>query len=88
MTTFLHMQGADIELAEDESFNKARHRLNKAQRQLEDYRNGNIDGDSDGQKFDPYHQLSFGTAEGGRISVNVEKVIGITSDTAKDVGSE
>jgi capsule polysaccharide export protein KpsE/RkpR len=86
MTTFLHVQGADIQLAEDESFNKARHRLNKAQRQLEDYRNGNIDGDSDGQKFDPYHQLSFKTSEGGRVSANVEKVIAITSDEEKDVG--
>ena len=87
MTTFLHTQGADIELASDESFNKARHRMNTAQRQLEDYRNGNIDGDSEGQKFNPYHQLSFKTAEGGRVSVNVEKVIGISSDEAKDVGS-
>jgi hypothetical protein len=90
MTVTLHVQGADIELHESEKYNKVRHRLNKAQRQLEDYRNGNIDGESDGQKFNPYHVLSFKMAteddEGGRISVNVEKVIAATSDEPKDVG--
>lgn len=90
MATTLHVQGADIELHEDETFNKARHRLNRALRQLEDYRQGNIDGDAEGQKFEPFHQLSFkmanGTAEGGRITVSVEKVIGVSSDEPKDVG--
>lgn len=90
MTVTLHVQGADVQLHESESFNKARHRLNQAQRQLEDYRNGNIDGESSGQKFNPYHVLSFRMAteddDGGRISVNVEKIIAITSDEPKDVG--
>lgn len=85
MATFIIIQGGEMEIAEN--YNLVRHRLNKAQRQLLDYQNGNIDGDSDDQKFDPYHQLSFKTAEGGRISVNVEKVIGVSSDEAKDAGS-
>lgn len=84
MATTLHVQGADIELDESESFNKLRHRLNKAFKQKVDYENGNIDGETEGQKFDPFHTLSFATEGGGRISVNVEKVIGISSDTAKD----
>lgn len=85
MATTLHIQGADIELDESESFNKVRHRLNKAAKQKIDYENGNIDGVTDGQKFDPFHTLSFATDGGGRFSANVEKIIGVSSDTAKDV---
>lgn len=35
----------------------------------------------------PFSKLSFKTAEGGRISVNFEKVIGVGSDEPKDQGS-
>lgn len=86
MTTFLHLQGADIGLAEDESFNKARHRLNRAQQQMIDYAEGNIDGESKDQKFQPFHELSFKTDNGGRIAVNIDKVIAVSSDEEKDVG--
>lgn len=85
MATYLFVQGLDpVELAEDESFNKARQRGNTALRLRIDLENGNIDGESKGQKFDPMHKLSFATAAGGRIAVNPEKFIGIGSDDAKD----
>lgn len=88
MATYLFVQGLDpVELAEDESFNKVRHRSNKALRIKVDLENGNIDGETKGQKFDPMHLMSFKTAEGGRISVNPEKFIGVGSDEAKDAGT-
>lgn len=87
MSTTIHLAGADIQLHDSETFNKARHRLNRAQKLIEDYKLGNVSADED---FEPYHLLSFkmenDTEEGGRISVNVEKVIGISSDEPKDVG--
>lgn len=88
MSVYLFVQGLDpVELAGDETFNKVRHRGNKAMQRRIDLENGNIDGKSEGQKFDPMHQLSFKTAEGGRISVNPEKFIGVGSDTEKDSAS-
>lgn len=93
MATHLIVQGGEIELHESESFNKARHRLNKAKKLVIDYENGNIDGNSKDEKFDPFHQLSFRTAftdddypDGGRISVDPVKVIGVRSDDHKDLG--
>lgn len=87
MSTTIHLAGGDITLHESESFNKARHRLNRAQKLMEDYALGNVSADDD---FEPYHILSFrmdtDTEEGGRISVNVEKVIAISSDEPKDLG--
>lgn len=73
MTTFLFAQGMEpVELAEDESFNKARARGNEV-----------LTEDSD----KPLHKLSFKTAEGGRVAINPEKFIGVGSDEPKDVGS-
>lgn len=88
MSTFLFVQGLDpVTLSEGESFNKVRHRANKAIQQKIDYENGNIESSD----FDPAHQLSFKTVdeEGniGRISINPEKYIGVGSDTEKDTGS-
>lgn len=65
----------------DESFNKVRRRLNETAKAKIAFENGA------GEDFDPYADLSFKTAEGGRISVNYEKVIGVGSDEAKDQGS-
>lgn len=86
MATFLFVQGLDpVELAEDESFNKARHRGNGALKMKLDYENGNMSGEGD-EKYEPLHLLSFKTAEGGRIAVQPEKFIGVGSDQAKDGG--
>ena len=89
MATYLFAQGMDpVELAEDESFNKARHRGNGALKTLEDYRNGNIDGETKGQEFDPLHSLSFKTVNDdgstGRICISPEKLIGFGSTEEKD----
>lgn len=85
MATLIFVQGLDpVELAEDESFNKARHRLNGALKNKIDYENGTINGTDADQKFEPAHLLSFKTAEGGRITVNPEKIIGFGSDEEKD----
>jgi hypothetical protein len=90
MACTLLIRGGEIELHPSENFNKIRHRANKAKKMLIDYQNGNIDGVSKDQKFDPSHVLSFrtdnGTEEGGRISVDVENYIGVISDEPKDVG--
>jgi hypothetical protein len=83
MATELIVQGGSIELHESETFNKVRHRLNKAKKLTIDYENNNVDASS---KFEPFHMLSFRTAEGGRVSVDPVKIIGVTSDVAKDVG--
>jgi hypothetical protein len=83
MATTIHMQGGSIDL--DENFNMVRQRLNQAQRALEDYRNGTV---ADGTKFRPYHDLSFKTEEGGRISINPEKIIAVESDLPNDKGSK
>lgn len=86
MATELIVQGGSITLHESESFNKVRHRLNRAKKMIIDYENGNIDGTTKGEKFEPFHELSFRTEEDGRVSVDPAKVIGVTSDEPKDVG--
>lgn len=88
MATELIVQGGSIALHESETFNKARHRLNQAKKMIIDYENGNIDGTTKGEKFEPFHKLSFRTEEDGRVSIDPMKVIGITSDEPKDVGGE
>lgn len=93
MSCTLIFRGGDIELHHTENFNKIRHRVNKAKKQLIDYQNGNIDGVTKGQKFEPAHVLSFRTApmddddeDGGRITIDVESYIGVISTEPKDVG--
>lgn len=80
MATYLLVQGMDpVEL--NESFNFARKRANDAAKAKLDYEQGNVD------DYQPFHTLSFKTAEGGRLTVNTDKVIGVGSDEAKDEGS-
>jgi hypothetical protein len=92
MPCILMVRGGEIELHPSENFNKIRHRANKAKKMLIDYQNGNIDGETKGQKFEPAHVLSFRTAavdddeDGGRISIDVESYIGVMSTEPKDVG--
>lgn len=89
MTCTLLVRGGEIELHESENFNKIRQRLNRARQMGEDYKNGTIDGKSEGQKFEPFHILSFRTVDDGRISVDIENTIGVMSDESKDgAGSE
>lgn len=91
MACTLIIRGGEIALHPTENFNKIRHRANKAKAMLIKFQNGVIDGESEGQKFEPAHVLTFktdnGTEEGGRISVDVENYIGVMSDEPKDVGS-
>ena len=84
MACSLLIRGGEIELHEDENFNKIRHRLNKARKLSEDYKNGTIDGNSEGQKFNPFHVLTFRTADDGRIAVDIENCIGVLSDLPRD----
>ena len=86
MTVTLLVRGGEIELHETEKFNKVRHRLNRARKMAEDYKNGTIDGKTDGQKFEPFHVLTFRTADDGRLAVDIENCIGALSDVAKDGG--
>lgn len=84
MTCTLLVRGGEVELHESEKFNKIRQRLNKARKLSEDYKNGTIDGKSEGQAFEPFHLLTFKTADDGRISVDIDNTIGVLSDEPKD----
>jgi hypothetical protein len=88
MACTLLIRGGEIELHESENFNKLRHRLNKARKLSEDYKNGTIDGSTNGQKFDPFHVLTFRTADDGRIAVDIENAIGVLSDEPRDGADE
>lgn len=88
MTTFLFCNGLDpVTLADEESFNKVRKRLTDAKKNVIDYENGNINGVDKGQKFEPFHLVSFQTDAGGRISIDPLKIIGVGSTEPKDVGT-
>ena len=85
MTVTLLVRGGEIELHESEKFNKVRHRLNKARKLDEDYKNGAISGNDD-QKFEPFHMLTFRTADDGRFCGDIQNVFGALSDEPKDSG--
>jgi hypothetical protein len=83
----LLVRGGEIELHETENFNKIRHRLNRARKLSEDYKNGAISGAKEnGQKFEPFHVLTFRTADNGRLAVDIENCIGVLSDVPRDSG--
>lgn len=88
MACQLLIRGGEIELHETENFNKIRHRLNKGRKLSEDYKNGTIDGKSDGEKFDPFHVLTFRTADDGRLAIDIENCIGVLSDEPRDGAGE
>jgi hypothetical protein len=94
MTTFLIVRGGEMELAEEESYNKVRQRLQRAKKNVMDYSNGNIDGVSKGDKnsesqlFDPFMLLSFKTADDGRCCFDPDDVIGCRSDVPSDQTEE
>jgi hypothetical protein len=89
MPCTLLVRGGEIELHESEKFNKIRHRLNKARKLSEDYKNGAISGaGEDGQKFEPFHVLTFRTADEGRVAVDIENCIGVMSDESRDGANE
>ena len=83
MATFLLIRGMEpVEV--EASYNLVRQRINQA-----------VTGtDRDGVKADdkernrPLHKISFKTAEGGRIAIVPDHVIGVGSDTEKDEGGE
>jgi len=82
MATLLFVQGLDpIELAEEESYNKARKRGNDVLKLKIDYENGSS------EDYRPLHLLSFKTADGGRVCCQPDKFIGVGSDEEKDAGS-
>jgi hypothetical protein len=87
MTVTLLVRGGEIELHESEQFNKVRHRLNRARKMSEDYKNGTIDGKTEGQKFQPFHMLTFRTADDGRFTGDIENVFGALSDEPRDGGN-
>lgn len=85
MGVYISAQGMEpVELADDESFTKVRQRFNKAVAGKIEFENAVMNGTKPDGKYDPFHGLTFATAEGGRISLNVDKIIGIYSDTSKD----
>lgn len=89
MTCTLLVRGGEIELHDSELFNKVRQRLNRARKLSEDYKNGTISGDKNNGEtpFEPFHVLSFRTADDGRVAVDIENCIGVLSDEPKDVGA-
>lgn len=87
MTCTLLVRGGEIELHDSELFNKVRQRLNRARKLSEDYKNGTISGDKKEAAFEPFHVLTFKTADDGRVAVDIENCIGVLSDEPKDVGA-
>ena len=83
MTCTLIIRGGEIELHDSERFNKVRQRLNAARKLSEDYKNGAVAGEKD---FQPFHLLTFRTADDGRFCGDIENVFGVLSDEPKDVG--
>jgi hypothetical protein len=80
MATYLMVRGMEpVELAE--SFNFVRKRLNDVEKAKLDYDQANI------EEFQPYHLVSFKTADGGRFSPNYSQVLGVGSNERRDVGS-
>jgi hypothetical protein len=82
VATYLFVQGLDpVELADDESFNKARSRGNQSLTGT----NSKAEKESDDKRRNrPMDKLTFKTAVGGRISINPEKFIGVGSDVLRD----
>ena len=82
VATYLFVQGLDpVELADDESFNKARSRGNQSLTGT----NSRAEKESDDKRRNrPMDKLTFKTAVGGRISINPEKFIGVGSDVLRD----
>lgn len=84
----LILAGANVELHEDENFNKVRSRINQA------LTGSNHQGEketNEKHRHRPLNKLTFftdmGDGEKGRIAVNPEKIIGIMSDEEKDPGN-
>jgi hypothetical protein len=99
MVTLILQGGTVVDLDESEKFNKIRHRLNQVSKMIEDYKLANIDGTSTGQKYQPFHVLSFKTVTWdddddeaepvvGRVSVHFDKIVAVTSDEERDVQNE
>jgi len=80
MTTFLFLRGMEI-VEVEESFNLVRQRINEVVTNTN--RNGTPDEDNK-----PLHKLSFKTADGGRVAIAPEYVIGVGSDIEKDLVEE
>ena len=73
-TTIYTMGGGEFELSDDEKFNKVRKRLNDlAAGEHED---------------DPFTHFQFQDEQGGRISINPDKVIAIHSTLRTDQAEE
>lgn len=87
MATTLILAGAEIELHEDEQFNKVRERINQA------VTGTKLDGtkEEDKKRNKPLKKLTFytdlGDGDKGRIAVVPEKIIGVMSDLPKDPGN-
>jgi len=80
MATVIVVAGVDVALADDESFNKVRHRVTNARRMLIDYELGNITAED----FQPFHELSFKSSDGGRVFLPVDKIVFVHNDKPKD----
>jgi hypothetical protein len=76
VSTYLMVRGLDpIELDEDESFNRVRQKVNQAVTST--YRNG-----KDAAR--PLHEVTFFTADGGRIAPVPYLIQAVGSDQRKD----
>jgi len=80
VTTFLFLRGMEI-VEVEESFNLVRQRINEVVTKT------NRDGSEDKDQR-PLHKVSFKTAEGGRVAIVPEYIIGVGSDLEKDLVEE
>lgn len=82
-TTIYTMGGGEFELSDDEKYNKVRKRLNDLANAANE-----LDDDDGKSGKDPFTKLQFFDEDGGRISLNPDKIIAIRSDLRTDKDDE
>lgn len=89
MACTLLIRGGNIDLHEDEAFNKVQHRIEAAKKHRIDYELGNADKFDDGNKTKLLFFTDLGEGGAGRIYVDVADCFGVMSDEYRDgYGSE
>lgn len=83
MATTLIVRGAQIELADEESYTKVKHRIKKAKQRRVDYENGTAEEFSKGEDELEFY-TDMGNGETGRACFDTNDVFGVMSDKRSD----
>ena len=83
MATTLIVRGAQIELSDEESFTKVKHRIKKAKQRRVDYENGTTEEFSKGEDEIEFY-TDMGDGETGRVFFDTNDTFGCMSDKRSD----